>query len=153
LTEEIIGEARSADTRWDEFTLPTIEQSGWRRRLKYCDLSLPASREVRVRVVENPGLWMPAHTLADLLESMRAVVRRGIGEDLNYGVLSGDPERLRDAVITLLYERQGGKLIAFNALSYMQLDLRGRPTRALHLGLVMVDPGCLRLSARSPSRS
>jgi hypothetical protein len=115
-------------------------QSGWRRRFKYCDLSLPISRQVRVRVIENPGLWMRADALAGLLESMREVVRRGIGEDLEYGVLSGDPERLRNAVITLLYERQGGRLIAFNALSYMQLNLRGQPVRALHLGLVMVDP-------------
>jgi hypothetical protein len=32
-------------------------------------------------------------------------------------------------------------LIAFNALSYMPIELRGRPAKALHLGLVMIDPG------------
>jgi len=115
-----------------------IDQVG---RFKYLDLSLPVSREIRVRVVESPGEWMQADALGALLDSMREVVRRGIGEDLHYGVLSGDPERLRNAVITLLYERRGGALVAFNALSNMQLELRGRPTRALHLGLVMVDPG------------
>jgi hypothetical protein len=119
----------------------TRAQSGWRRRLQYLDITLPVSRHVRVRVIENPGKWLPAEALAQLLESMRDVVRRGIGEDLHYGVLSGAPERLSAAVITLLYERQGGQMIAFNALTHMDIDLRGRPTRALHLGLVMVDPG------------
>jgi hypothetical protein len=115
-------------------------QSGSRGRFKYVDLSLPVSRDVRVRVVENPGHWMPAEALTQLLESMREVVRRGIGHDLDYGVLSGDPERLRNAVITLLHERESGRMIAFNALSDLQIDLRGQPTQALHLGLVMVDP-------------
>jgi hypothetical protein len=78
--------------------------------------------------------------LTSLLESMREVVRQGIGQDLGYGVLSGDPERLRNAVITLLYERRSDRVIAFNALSHMQIELRGQPARALHLGLVMVDP-------------
>jgi hypothetical protein len=115
-------------------------QSGSRGRFKYVDLSLPVSRDVRVRVVESPGHWMPGAVLTQLLECMREFVRRGIGHDLDYGVLSGNPERLRNAVITLLYERESGRMIAFNALSDLQIDLRGQPTQALHLGLVMVDP-------------
>lgn len=121
-------------------TLPDT-RSGWRRRLHYLDLSLGVSREVRIRVVENPGIWMPADSMTPLLEEMRAVVRRGIGHDLDYGVLSADPERLRNAVVTLLYDRKSGAMIAFNALSYMSIELRGRSARAVHLGLVMVDPG------------
>jgi len=117
-----------------------LRGSGWRRRMKYLDLSLAVSRDVRVRVLERPGQWMTLDALEPLLESMRGVVRRGIGRDLDYGILSGDPERLRNAVITLLYDRKTGALIAFNALSYMRLEVRGRPTLALHLGLVMIDP-------------
>jgi hypothetical protein len=41
-------------------------------------------------------------------------------------------------VITLLYQRRQRQPIAFNALSYMAI---GRSTRALHLGLVMIDLG------------
>lgn len=115
--------------------------NGWRRRLRYLDLSLAVSRDVRIRVIENPGLSLPPAEIAGLLESMRTLVRSGIGHDLDYGVLSGDPERLRNAVLTLLYDRASGKLVAFNALSYMEIDLRGRSTCAVHLGLVMVDPG------------
>jgi hypothetical protein len=72
---------------------------------------------------------------------MREVVRRGIGQNLDYGVLLGESEPLSRAVITLLYERQKGALIAFNALSSMPIELRGSSTKVLHLGLVMIDPG------------
>jgi hypothetical protein len=68
---------------------------------------------------------------------MREVVRPGIGKDLGYGVLAGDPERVRPAVITLLYQGRQRQPITFDALSYMAI---GRSTRALHLGLVMIDP-------------
>ena len=115
--------------------------SVWRRRLHDLDLSLAVSRETRIRVLENPGRWMPAEDFAPLLAGMREVTRRGIGEDLHYGVLSGDPERLRNAVITLLYDRATGAMVAFNALSYMSISLRGQDIQAVHLGLVMVDPG------------
>jgi hypothetical protein len=108
--------------------------------LHYLDLSLSVSREVRIRVLESPGRWMSPEDFAPLLAGMREVTRRGIGEDLHYGVLSGEPERLRNAVITLLYDRASGALVAFNALSYMPLELRGQPIQAVHLGLVMVDP-------------
>jgi hypothetical protein len=111
------------------------------RWMKYLDVNLPVGRDIRVRVVECPGEWMEPENVADLLEDMREVVRQGIGKDLGYGVLAGDPERVRRAVITLLYERRQRRLIAFNALSYMTIELRGRSTRALHLGLVMIDPG------------
>ncbi|ULX54085.1 hypothetical protein A9P79_19380 [Cupriavidus taiwanensis] len=110
-------------------------------RLRYLDLSLNAGRTVRIRVVERPGMWMEPARLDAMLAEMRGIVRRGIGKDLDYGVLSGDPERLRRAVITLLYDRASGRAIAFNALSVMPVELRGRPAEAIHLGLVMVDPG------------
>jgi GNAT superfamily N-acetyltransferase len=109
--------------------------------LHYLDLSIAVTREVRIRVLENPGRWMAPTEFAPLLDSMREVTRRGIGEDLHYGVLSGDPQRLRNAIITLLHDRATGQLVAFNALSYLPLELRGRETQAVHLGLVMVDPG------------
>lgn len=115
--------------------------SGRRRRLQYLNLSLAVSREVRIHVLENPGRWMPPEEFAPLLAGMRELTRRGIGDDLHYGVLSGDPERLRNTIITLLYDRASGAMVAFNALSYMPLELRGQETQAVHLGLVMVDPG------------
>lgn len=75
-----------------------------------------------------------------LLTDMRSVVAKSIDTDLNYGVLSGDPERLRQAIVTLLYDKNSGNPVAFNALSLMAMEVRGRPVEAIHLGLVMVDP-------------
>jgi hypothetical protein len=72
-----------------------------RDRLRYLDLRLKGSKEVTVRVIERPGCWMSAADCQALVEEMRDVTRRGIGTDLDYGVLSGDAERLRNAVVTL----------------------------------------------------
>lgn len=112
-----------------------------RARLRHLDLTLPANREVSIRVVEFPGRWMAPDQLDALLAQMRQVTRRGIGKDLDYGVLGGDPERLRQGIVTLLYDKASGEPIAFNALTAMPLELHGRPIEAIHLGLVMVDPG------------
>jgi hypothetical protein len=118
--------------------MPLLER--FRERLRYLDLRLPASREVSIRVVEFPGRWMSAAQIEALLGEMRRIVRSGIGQDLDYGFLTGDPERLRQGIVTLLYDKKSGNPIAFNALSAMPLELKGRPIEAIHLGLVMVDP-------------
>lgn len=110
------------------------------RRLRHLDLRWRVRGGVQVRVVEQPGLWMPPAELEALLAELRGIVRRGIGHDLDYGIVTGDPERLRQAVVTVVYDGASGAPVAFNALSYMDVDVRGVPTRALHLGLVVVDP-------------
>jgi len=115
----------------------------WLRALgqDYLDLTLNASPGIRTRVVDRPGLWMAPDDLSSLLKDVRKVARATMPEgDLSYGVLGGDPERLRASVITVLYDRQSGAPVAFNALAWLPVTLRGRPERVLHLGLVMVDP-------------
>jgi hypothetical protein len=113
----------------------------WARGWRHLDLELRANRQVSIRIVERPGLWMSPQACAALLADMQAVVRTTLPEGLDYGVLSGDPERLRQAVVTILYDRASGRPIAFNALTVMGMELRGRSIEAVHLGLVMVDPG------------
>lgn len=110
------------------------------RRKGCLDLELGLHRQVRTRVIERPGLWMTADEQAALVADLRGVAGTGIGAELDYGVLSGDPERLSQAVVTLLHDRRTGALVAFNALSFMPVQLRGRDADVLHLGLVMVDP-------------
>jgi hypothetical protein len=84
---------------------------------------------------------MSVSELNALVKEMRALVRRSIpGESLDYGVLTGDKERLEAAIITLIRDKDSGRLIAFNALSVMSCDLRGQPVEVIHLGLVIVDP-------------
>ena len=79
-----------------------------RNRFRYLDLKIPANREVTIRVVEFPGCWMPQEQIDDLLAEMRQVVRRGIGDDLEYGILTGEAERLRQGIVTLLYDKASG---------------------------------------------
>lgn len=93
-----------------------------------------------VRVIGRPGLWMQPDELLKLITDLRGVVATlGIG-DLEYGVISGDKDRLDHAVLTVIYDAKTEKAIAFNALSIMDCELRGKPTEVLHLGLVAVDP-------------
>lgn len=105
------------------------------------DLEIRTGRGYRTRIVERPGLWMQPDELAalsaDLVEIASHTLPSG---SLNYGVFSGDPERLGSSVITLVRRESDGRPIAFNALALMDIDLSGNPVRVLHLGLVMVDP-------------
>src|SRR6185295_10827501 len=105
-------------------------------RQDHLDLTLNASPEIRTRVLDRPGLWMAPEALARVVEDVRTVARATLPDgDLSYGVLGGDPERLKASVITVLYDRKTGKPVAFNALAWMPVTLRGRETRVLHLGL------------------
>jgi hypothetical protein len=110
-------------------------------RWRYLDIRIPASRDVTIRIVERPGRWMDKAACDALLADMRTVVASTLADGLEYGVLSGDSERLRQAVVTILYDKASGRPIAFNALTVMPLELRGQTIEAIHLGLVMVDPG------------
>jgi hypothetical protein len=108
---------------------------------KHLNLSLPAAPGYDARVIERPGLWMPQAELQGILAEMRALAARATpGGGLSYGVLSGAQERLDRAILTLVRDREG-RLVAFNALSVMDLTLGRGPVQVLHLGLVLIDPG------------
>jgi hypothetical protein len=83
---------------------------------------------------------MPRAAVEQLIADLQRVVRSATpAGTLDYGAASGDRARLDDAIITLVYDRAGTP-IAFNALTLLDCELRGRPVEVLHLGLVMVDP-------------
>ena len=107
----------------------------------YLDLSLRSGPDLRVRIVERPGLWMEQAALAQLTADLRRIASKTLAAgSLTYGVFSGDASRLRDTIVTLV-TRKDGTPVAFNALALMQVATDPRPTEVLHLGLVMVDPG------------
>src|SRR5262245_60247492 len=103
-------------------------------RWRYLDIHIPASRDVTVRIVEHPGLWMGQPACDALLVDMHTIMASTLTNRLEYGVLSGDPERLRQAIVTILYGKTSSKPIAFNALTVMPLELRGQSIEAIHLG-------------------
>ena len=107
---------------------------------KYLDLNLRSGAELRVRIIERPGLWMQDAQLAELSDHLRTIAARTLDEgSLHYGVFSGKASAMKDVIITLIF-RADGTPIAFNALAIMRLDTRPHPIEVLHLGLVMVDP-------------
>ncbi len=105
------------------------------------DLGIRMGKGLRTRIVERPGRTLDDGDLAALLADVRAVAAETLpAEELQYGVLGGDRDRLDDAVLTVVYDVRSGEPVAFNAMAIMELELRGRPAEVLHLGLVMVRP-------------
>lgn len=79
--------------------------------------------------------------LARLGDDLQHVARTSLSaEDLNYGVFSGERERLAASTITIVRDKASNAPIAFNALVHMQTDPGSKPCEVIHLGLVMVDP-------------
>lgn len=106
----------------------------------YLDETVSARGGARVRIIERPGRWMGEEATAQLVADLQRVVRAATpAGTLDYGVASGDRARLDSAIVTLVHDCDG-KPIAFNALTLLDCELRGRNVEVLHLGLVMVDP-------------
>ncbi len=109
-------------------------------RRPYLNETVSARGGARVSIVERPGRWMSPAALDHLVTELQQIVRASTPAGaLGYGIASGDRSRLDAAIITLVHDRDG-RPIAFNALTLLDCELRGRPIDVLHLGLVMVDP-------------
>lgn len=110
-------------------------------RQRHLNLRLPAAPGYACTVVERPALWMAPDQLTTLIADLRHVASRASpGAAPDYGVLSGDPDRLSRSIITLVRRTADNAPVAFNALAVMDLTLGHRPVEVLHLGLVMIDP-------------
>ncbi|WP_299402684.1 hypothetical protein [uncultured Roseobacter sp.] len=105
------------------------------------DLTLATGKQFETRIVERPGLWMSEDELATLSQDLITVASKTLARGaLTYGVFSGDPERLKSTIITLVRRKDTGQPVAFNALALMDITTMAEPMEVLHLGLVMVDP-------------
>ena len=112
-----------------------------RFRTKYLDIELTRLRNLRIRIVERPGIWMAPEERGRLIDDLNAVVAATVTHGvLNYGVLTGDKQRLDNAILTVIYDGDTGRPVAFNALSILTVTLRAREEEVVHLGLAMVDP-------------
>ncbi len=108
---------------------------------QHFDVRMRISGGLETRIVERPGLWMTKSEIEQLSADLRTVASCTLpAGSLTYGVFSGDLKRLEQSVITIVYQREDRKPIAFNALAVMDLKLANQPHELLHLGLVMVDP-------------
>ena len=110
----------------------------------YLNETVSARGGARVRIVERPGRWMTPPQLEALVADLQRIVRAATPAGaLGYGAASGDRERLDSAIITIVYDSRDTP-VAFNALTLIPCELRGRPVDVLHLGLVMGGPGVSR---------
>jgi hypothetical protein len=101
----------------------------------YLDLTVRASSAAGARIIERPGKWMPEQEIARLLADLRKVARRTLPSgELDYGILTGDRDRLERSVVTLLYDRASKEPVAFNALAIMDTTLHGKPAEVVHMG-------------------
>ncbi len=108
---------------------------------RFMDLEIGVGGRYRARVIERPGLWMSADDLDDLVADLRLVAESTLeGGALAYGVFSGDRARFEQTIMTIVYRREDGRPIAFNALSVIELMIGKKPVDVMHLGLVMIDP-------------
>jgi hypothetical protein len=107
--------------------------------IRTLDVEFPIGRGLRCRVLERPGLWMEDHALERVVSDLRSVVRATVRSGtLAYGALTGERERLVRSVLTIVYEQR--RPLAFSAMTYLPVRLRGRRRRILHLGLALVHP-------------
>lgn len=105
------------------------------------DLTLATGNQFETRIVERPGKWMSKEDLTALCEDLITVASKTLARgSLTYGVFSGDQERLKSTVITLVRRKDTGQPVAFNALALMDITSMAEPMEVLHLGLVMIDP-------------
>ncbi len=103
----------------------------------YIDKSI----KVRVRVVERPAYSLTKEEADELRESLKQIVKKSIPkENLNYGIFSETSDAFKNNVITIIYNLEDNRPIAFNSLAWIKCNLRGKDEDLLHLGLVVIDP-------------
>ncbi len=101
------------------------------------------SKNFRCKIIEQPGLWMPDHDWKMALEEIRSIAgKSGSLQELDYGILKGEKLYCDNTVVTVVYDAKTRAPVAFNAMSYMDVDIAGNREKIVHLGLVMVDPEC-----------
>jgi len=110
-------------------------------RQPFLDTRFRTSGDSFTRIVERPGRWMAQKDLDSLSRDLCTVAGKTLpAGSLNYGVFSADKRRMDDSIVTVVYRKQDGQPIAFNALAIMDVQHNGKLSEVLHLGLVMVDP-------------
>lgn len=105
------------------------------------DYSFKPEPHLTVRILERPGIILSATEQLQLVEELKELTVKCVnGKELNYGIFKAQSPSLNQAILTLIRDSTSGKLIAFNALSIMDLQIGRNSERVLHLGLVMIDP-------------
>ncbi|MCB9730800.1 MAG: 1-acyl-sn-glycerol-3-phosphate acyltransferase [Deltaproteobacteria bacterium] len=92
----------------------------------------------RIRVLDQPGLWMSSDQLAALHADLLRVAAGAMDEVPDYGVFSGRRAAFRNRVIAVAYDREQRSPVAFTAMVYLPLETEARVEPLIHLGLTMI---------------
>ncbi len=106
----------------------------------YLNTQIGLTTGVHTCIIESPGMWMSKTELDQLVKDLRAIVSALGIQDLEYSIFTGSKEALDRAVITIIYRGKEKVPLAFNAMAYMNCQLKGSPAVVLHLGLTAVNP-------------
>lgn len=118
---------------------------------RYIDLSMEVGPGYRTRIVEAPSRWMAPAELEKLQGELRQIAQKTLSaKALDYGIFAKGrkdgkhDEALSRSIITIIYDKENGRPVAFNALAMLEVDMGNRretgQETVLHLGLVMIDP-------------
>ncbi len=110
-------------------------------KTKTLSLRLPAGKGLYARIHERPGLSLPSDKLSQLRDDLRAIAQAVLPDaPLDYGVFSDTTDALDKSFVTIIYEKDTHRPVAFNALPFLDISVHGKTETILHLGLLMVDP-------------
>ena len=105
------------------------------------DYSFNPEPKLTVRILERPGKILSADEQQQLTQELKELTTKCVkGMELNYGIFKANSSALNNAILTLIRDNTTGQLVAFNALSIMDLQIGRNSERVIHLGLVMIDP-------------
>lgn len=90
---------------------------------------------------ERPALCLSEQKLEILQSDLRQISSHILDDkSLYYGVLDPHSDAMSRSLITVIYNKEENRPIAFNAMPFLDVEVGGRQESVLHLGLVMVDP-------------
>lgn len=105
------------------------------------DYSFKPEPLLTVRIIERPGRILSSTDQSQLVSELKDLTLKCVkGMELDYGIFKVNSSNLNNAILTLIRDSTTGQLIAFNALSILDLQIGRNSERVLHLGLVMIDP-------------
>lgn len=112
------------------------------RRQEHLHVRFAVGGRFEVELWERPGLWLDDAALARVVADLRAVAASCMngGPVPEYGALLGERDDLAARVIAIVYVKDGGAPVGFNALTYLDVRHGARTESVLHLGLTFVDP-------------
>jgi len=97
-----------------------------------------------IHCLRFPGLWLSDRKLAHLRETIERITLSELGALPEYGVYLPSRDPYKNRIVTLVYEKDENKPVAFAAMVHCHVKVRVRIHPVVHLGLVIKSKSSLR---------